>query len=108
MTSNNCILQKVPANMIHHLQPLDISINGLAKQFMRNKYKDWYVKNIVCQLNGGVSSENVKVDTRLTKFGRGQDQVKSAGAGTNRDFEILTRPGPGLAGTCRAGIFSDI
>ncbi|XP_063688376.1 cell cycle checkpoint protein RAD17-like [Bolinopsis microptera] len=41
MTANNCILQKVPANMTHHLQPLDISINGLAKKFMRNKYEDW-------------------------------------------------------------------
>ena len=66
MTANNCILQKVPVNMTHHLQPLDISINGLAKKFMRNKYEDWYAKNIVCQLNGGVSSDNVKIDTRFT------------------------------------------
>ena len=40
-----------------------------------------------------------------TKFGRGRgrDQVKSAGAGTNRDFGILKRPGPGpgLAKICR-------
>ena len=66
MAANNCLLQKVPANMTHHLQPLDISINGLAKKFMRNKYEDWYAKNIVCQLNRGVSSDNVQVDTRLT------------------------------------------
>ena len=52
--------------MTHHPQPLDISINGLDKRLMRNKYEDWYAKNIVCQLNGGVSSDNVKVDTRLT------------------------------------------
>ena len=49
------------------LQPLDISINGLAQKLMRNKYEDWYAKNIVCQLNGGgVSSDNVKVATHLT------------------------------------------
>ena len=66
MAANNCLLQKVPANMTHHLQHLDISINGLAKKFMRNKYEEWYAKNIVCQLNRGVSSDNVQVDTRLT------------------------------------------
>ena len=55
MAANNCLLQKVPANITHHLQPLDISING-----------HWYAKNIVCQLNRGVSSDNVQVDTRLT------------------------------------------
>ena len=55
MTANNCLLQKVLANITHHLQPLDISING-----------HWYAKNIVCQLNRGVSSDNVQVDTRLT------------------------------------------
>ena len=36
MTANNCILQKVPASLTYHLQPLDISINGLTKKFMRN------------------------------------------------------------------------
>ena len=40
-----------------------------------------------------------------TKFsrGRGRDQVESAGAGINRDFEMLPGPGPrpGLATMCR-------
>ena len=42
-----------------------------------------------------------------TKFsrGRGRDQVESAGAGINRDFEMLPRPGPGLAKICRGRDF---
>ncbi len=66
MAANNCLLQKVPANMTHQRQHLDISVNGLAKKFMRNKYENWYTKNIVCQLNRGVNLDNVQVDTRIT------------------------------------------
>ena len=39
LTANNCILQKVPASLTYHLQPLDISINGLTKKFMRISMK---------------------------------------------------------------------
>ena len=35
-----------------------------------------------------------------TKFSRGRDQVESAGARINRDFEMLPRLGPGLAKIC--------
>ena len=42
-------------------------------------------------------------DRTGTKLSRGRDQVESAGAGINRDFEMLPRPGPGpgLAKICR-------
>jgi len=45
-----------------------------------------------------------------TKFsrGRGRDQVESAGAGINRDFEMLPRPGPGLAKICRGRDFFNL
>ena len=54
-------------------------------------------KNNECTLH----SFNVVRDRSRTKFSRGRDQVESAGAGINRDFEMLPRPGPGLAKICR-------
>ena len=66
MEQNNCLFVKVPANMTQHFQHLDVSINGLAKRFMKTQYENWYADNIVTQMAAGVSTENVKVDTRLT------------------------------------------
>jgi hypothetical protein len=66
MEQNNYLFVKVPANMTQHFQPLDVSINGLAKRFMKTQYETWYADNILCQMGSGVSVENVKVDTRLT------------------------------------------
>lgn len=39
---NNCMIVPVPANLTNIYQPLDISINQMAKSELRKMYRDWY------------------------------------------------------------------
>ena len=50
----SCILYVViPANCTDKLQPLDLSVNKPAKDFLRKKFQEWY-GDIVCkQLESG-------------------------------------------------------
>ena len=45
---NNIYLVMVPANTTDILQPLDISVNKPAKDFLRNQFQEWYADQ-VCQ-----------------------------------------------------------
>ena len=37
----------VPANMTHFFQPLDLTVNGSAKKFMRNRFTEYYAGDII-------------------------------------------------------------
>ena len=53
----------VLANCTDRLQPLDVSLNRAAKQFLRKKFENWYADNIVAQKN--TRKELEPVDRRL-------------------------------------------
>ena len=36
----------IPANCTDHLQPLDLSVNKPAKDFLRGKFEEWYAEQI--------------------------------------------------------------
>ena len=57
---------KVPANMTHFFQPLDLTVNGSAKNFMRKKFVTWYAKEIKKQMDAGVPAESIDVNLKLT------------------------------------------
>lgn len=40
----------IPANCTDRLQPLDVSVNKAAKEFLRRKLHDWYAQKICTQL----------------------------------------------------------
>ena len=61
----------VPANCTDRLQPLDLSVNKAAKEYLRGEFQTWYAKQISQQVQG--HSEKKPVDLRLTA-------VKSLGA----------------------------
>ena len=61
----------VPANCTDRLQPLDLSVNKAAKEYLREEFQTWYAKQISQQVQG--DSEKKPVDLRLTA-------VKSLGA----------------------------
>ena len=39
----------VPANCTDRLQPLDVSVNKVAKEFLHGQFQEWYSEQI-CQL----------------------------------------------------------
>ena len=54
----------IPSNCTNRLQPLDLSVNKLAKSFLRNEFQTWYAKQVCSHLRG--QSENEPVDLRLS------------------------------------------
>jgi len=61
----------IPPNCMDRLQPLDVSVNKSAKEFLRRKFHAWYAENVCAQLEGKLPKE--QVDLRL-------NVVKSLGA----------------------------
>ena len=53
----------IPANCTDRLQPLDISVNKLAKNFLERQFQEWYSDKICCQFQRVNPKE--PVDLRL-------------------------------------------
>ena len=62
LKDNNILLVRVPANMPHIFQPLDLTVNGKFKTFMRKKFSEWYRR----QNLHGCELMDVKVDVKFT------------------------------------------
>jgi len=54
----------IPPNCTDRLQPMDISINKPAKDFLRREFKSWYTKQVCSQFRG--ESEKAPIDMRLS------------------------------------------
>ena len=50
LQENNILYVHVPANCTDQLQPLDLSINKPAKEFLRHEFQNWYAQQICKQL----------------------------------------------------------
>ena len=55
----------IPANCTDRLQPLDLSVNKAAKEFLRTQFSNWYADQICNQLRQGVKPVK-SVDLRLS------------------------------------------
>ena len=53
LKDNNILLVRVPANMTHIYQPLDLTVNGTFKTFMRKKFSERYSRQILHGLENG-------------------------------------------------------
>ena len=51
--SNVCVVI-IPANCMDCLQPLDVSVNKAAKDFLRTQFSNWYADQICSQLRQGI------------------------------------------------------
>ena len=56
----------VPANMTSHFQPLDLTINGIAKTFLKDKFGEWYAAQVQKQLGDGSNIYAVEVKLSLS------------------------------------------
>ena len=59
--NNNCELVIVPYNLTNKFQPLDVSINQLAKKWISNKFNACHADRVSKQLSNGVATGDVKV-----------------------------------------------
>lgn len=66
LTSLHIELVTVPANMTHFFQPLDLTVNGAAKHFMKKQFAVYYANAVKHQLDSGKEVEDINVDLRLT------------------------------------------
>ena len=51
---------------MHYFQPLDLSVNGPAKKFLKSKFEELYARNIEAQLNSGIDVYSVEVSGKLS------------------------------------------
>ena len=56
----------VPANMTKYFQPLDLTINGVAKTFLKDKFDNWYAREVTRQLDSGTGVFVVDVKLQLS------------------------------------------
>ena len=63
---NNCVIVHVPNNMPDLFQPLDLNVNGHAKEFLKGKFECWYAQQITNQLESGSSLYHVQVPLKLS------------------------------------------
>lgn len=52
LDTNNISVILVPPNCTDRLQPLDLSVNKAAKEFLRRRFHEWYAKQVCSHLQG--------------------------------------------------------
>ena len=66
LEANHFLKAVVPANCTDRLQPLDVSVNKAAKEFLRRQFQDWYSDQIVVQLRQDRESAVQPDDLRMS------------------------------------------
>ena len=66
LEDNHVLVAVVPANCTDRLQPLDVSVNKAAKEFLRGQFQEWYSEQICHQLQEGNESVPQPVDLRMS------------------------------------------
>ena len=66
MTENNIKLVKVPANMTRFFQPLDLTVNGAAKAYMKKRFTEWYSRCIIQELDSGKGVDNINIQLKMS------------------------------------------
>ena len=56
----------VPANMTKYFQPLDLTINDVSKTFLKERFGNWYAREVTRQLDSGAGVYVVDVKLRLS------------------------------------------
>ena len=52
--------------MTHLFQPLDLTVNMVAKDFTNKKFSEWFSRHISIGLENGRELEDIKIDYRLS------------------------------------------
>ena len=68
LKDSNILLVRVPANMTHIFQPLDLTVNETFGTFMHKKFSKWYSTQILHALENGCEPMDAKVSVKLTNM----------------------------------------
>ena len=63
---NDCVIVYVPNNMTDQFQPLNLNVNGHAKEFLKKRLECWYAKQVTDQIDRGSSVYDVNVPLKLS------------------------------------------
>ena len=98
---NNILVVNVPRNMTKYYQPLDLTVNGYCKSFLKRMFTRWYASQVSKQLANKVPVDEVQVKLQLST-------MKPIHAGWIIDFynEMTTTTGIDIikSGWASAGI----
>ena len=70
LKANNIFLTKVPTNMTNLYQPLDLTMNGYAKSFMKRMLTEWFASKVCEALESGKVPEEIDVKMNLSFLNR--------------------------------------
>ena len=56
LVSLNIAIVSVPTNVTHFFQPLNLTVNGEAKRFIKDKFTIWYSDEVKQQIESGGQS----------------------------------------------------
>ena len=68
LLENNIFFVTVPNNMTHLFQPLDLTVNGHCKSFLKKKFAQWFAQQFDKQLSLGKKVEDIKMKFHLTEI----------------------------------------
>ena len=56
----------VPNNMTHCFQPLDLTVNAVAKHFLKDKFELWYANEVKKQLDERTEVYEIDIPLKLS------------------------------------------
>ena len=63
---NNCVIVYVSNNMTHYFQPLDLTVNAVAKHFLKDKFELRYANEVKKQLDEGTEVYEIDIPLKLS------------------------------------------
>ena len=66
LKDNNILSTKIPPNIKHVFQPLDLTVDKFAKDGMKGKFSIWFSREIPLGLENGVELDDIEVDYRIS------------------------------------------
>ena len=66
MKEHDTVMCQVPANITHLFQPLDLTLDGSAKAFLKAKFTEWFSEKIEECLSEGKDLEDIDIPVTLS------------------------------------------